>query len=61
MPKKATIPLMMAVSMLPMPLIMAMMTLPMVRKMASNCRERGMSDGWSFDAIDQQEEGDAYT
>lgn len=37
MPKKATMPLMIAVSMLPMPLMMAMMTEPMVRKMASNC------------------------
>lgn len=35
MPKKATMPLMIAVSMLPMPLMMAMMTEPMVRKMAS--------------------------
>lgn len=34
-PKNATMPLIIAVSMFPMPEIIAIMTLPMVRKMAS--------------------------
>lgn len=51
MPKKATMPLIMAVSMLPMPLMMAIMTLPIVRKMASNCSEGEMSEGWTCDGL----------